>query len=862
MDAFVKIKPEKRHDIQYEHMTVRGPYESPPHTELQFLLFAVDTHPRHPLIPFWNEVITLFANGYVPPRCCQQVHNLLQTEMIPELIDNVNEVVPYLEKPQASKLVSVAKKTFRVNAATQPPNATPETSPWLRSLPKLTAEQRQESLYVSMIENDPVTPIDSIRPMHPFYLSNEMFLSCSEGSLVEGLPAELPVSPTNSQATAIINTTPRPPPPTPLPFPIPAHVQQRHIPYRSPPKPSPDAMMRTPIFYRQSPLAVTRPVVPQPTGLAQPTPHSFGSSDSTLPLTPNLLPSARLTRQRPVGAGLRNPWDSPLFWENVRANEFFETEGMPGASRAGSTSHNTTVHTGDSDRSGRFHDPKPPTYTSDPPPSERRFTEPHPPIYSQTIHSRPPPPPQGGQYTYCSPPRDQPPRPPRRPPAPSTHGTPIRPPRPPRRSPPSSSHSSPHRDSDDDPPDPIHHPLPPDDDHDSDPSSHHSHQPRRQPRRNPELQLPFHRSSIRVTPATVPPFYGEPSRDSVTIQAFCRKIDMMRRAQVPTLSSHQTALYAQLMLRGVASKWLENKQDSLDTSVEHWTTREDSLGLQKQLMKRFMPDITLAQHCELSNNLILQKGEPLLDFFDRCEETQITLLKDFTPVVARRSAIEGAIRVSYINGLPAIIREKLLEMMESDTIEELRIKSRRIENSQNDRNKTPMQRPAQLFAVDNDQAGKVLHDPNYNKDAAQAAVDAITEGFRRFNTNYQRGRGSSRNRPQYRRGFQRGRGRGQQFRGRFPQRRGTANNYNRGRGRPQFSRKPAQEMLNKYGSTCAKCGQQGHWQQDCYVNARRSNVNHIADQQQPPPEQPQQPPAYQAQQPQMAIIDSNTYFPQ
>ena len=119
--------------------------------------------------------------------------------------------------------------------------------------------------------------------------------------------------------------------------------------------------------------------------------------------------------------------------------------------------------------------------------------------------------------------------------------------------------------------------------------------------------------------------YFDPESKAITPRAWLAYVDLARKSagkktvgegqaarDVPNWSDEVTCTNAVLLLRGTASKWIENVMESEGKELTDWQEFKTSFR------RRFIKSLTLTEKLNLTD-LRMTATESCLDFYDRCK---------------------------------------------------------------------------------------------------------------------------------------------------------------------------------------------------------------------------------------------------
>ena len=217
---------------------------------------------------------------------------------------------------------------------------------------------------------------------------------------------------------------------------------------------------------------------------------------------------------------------------------------------------------------------------------------------------------------------------------------------------------------------------------------------------------------LKVGSVQIPYFYGDPDHDVMPISAWIVQVTNCKG--ISGWTDPNTALSAQLTLRGKASTWLQNELVFGNTAgCLNWEEHEPN-NLPTLLKKRFHSLPTLAQKSQLLAALKQKADEKIMDFFDRVYAAILILFEDFPPPTAaapgpptnaeiatnkeqKKVALQQQVKLIFASGVVESIREELVSS-DADTLPELTAIAVRLEAAQLDKKKAIIQRPPEFLA--------------------------------------------------------------------------------------------------------------------------------------------------------------------
>jgi hypothetical protein len=143
--------------------------------------------------------------------------------------------------------------------------------------------------------------------------------------------------------------------------------------------------------------------------------------------------------------------------------------------------------------------------------------------------------------------------------------------------------------------------------------------------------------------------YFDPDSKAITPRAFLAYVDLARKSagykhfpatadaaayNVLKWTDEITCTNAMLLLRGTASKWIENILEEGGKELSDWDIFKKSFKL------RFLKSLTLTEKLNL-NDLRMSATESCLDFYDRCRNNMYLFFDDEWEVLTLNSTHEG-----------------------------------------------------------------------------------------------------------------------------------------------------------------------------------------------------------------------------
>jgi hypothetical protein len=143
--------------------------------------------------------------------------------------------------------------------------------------------------------------------------------------------------------------------------------------------------------------------------------------------------------------------------------------------------------------------------------------------------------------------------------------------------------------------------------------------------------------------------YFDPDSKSITPRAFLAYVDLARKSagkktmpavgdaaayEVLKWTDEITCTNAMLLLRGTASKWIENILEAGGDELSNWDEFKKSFKL------RFLKSLTLTEKLNLTD-LRMSSTESCLDFYDRCKNNMYLFFDDEWEVLTLNSKHEG-----------------------------------------------------------------------------------------------------------------------------------------------------------------------------------------------------------------------------